>query len=85
MSSLTINATRTRANKLIPRLDGCAKRIPDNATVQSQILMYAAFLTDLEAGRLDAEDVNNLTNLNLITQFCDEVDKAYPAPTSTMQ
>jgi hypothetical protein len=54
-----VTATRQRAGKLVKRLDACVKSL-NSPTVQAQVLLYASFLTDLEEGRLDAADVNNL-------------------------
>jgi hypothetical protein len=76
-NSFTITATRQRAGKLIKRLDACVP-VVHSESIKAQILIYAGFLSDMEQGRLDAGDVHNLTNLNLITEFCDAVEKEYP-------
>lgn len=56
---------------LIPRVDNCfdAIRAAGNAALEKQAITYAAFLTDVQAGRISMDSqVGDM--LDLIEKFC---------------
>lgn len=77
--SLAASAHKERAKRLIPRLDACSHRIDEGSIVRSHAIVYAAFLSDFVAGRLDAIDPENVGMLGLAVEFCDLVEHEYPA------
>jgi len=75
--SLASIAHQTRAKHLSVRLDACIDRISDIGVVKQHAVMYAAFLTDLGAGRLNAADPNVAEMVGLADEFCALVETEY--------
>lgn len=75
--SLVSIAQQQRAKHLSVRLDACLGRIDDSGVVKQHAVMYAAFLTDLEAGRLDGTDPNVAEMVGLADEFCALVESEY--------
>jgi hypothetical protein len=75
--SLASMAQQQRAKHLSGRLDLCIDRIGDSDLVKQHAVMYAAFLTDLGAGRLDATDPNVVEMVGLADEFCALVETEY--------
>jgi hypothetical protein len=76
MSLVTV-AQQQRAKHLSVRLDVCIDRIGDTGVVKQHATMYAAFLTDLGAARLDAADPNIADMVGLAEEFCALVESEY--------
>jgi hypothetical protein len=70
-------AQQQRAKHLSGGLDACIERIDDGGVVKQHATMYAAFLTDLGAGRLDAADPNIADMVGLADEFCTLVESEY--------
>lgn len=77
--SLAASAHRERAKRLIPRLDACYGRIDEGSVVRTHATVYAAFLSDFVAGRLDANNPETVGMLGLADEFCELVEQEYPA------
>jgi hypothetical protein len=75
--SLASMAQQQRAKHLSVRLDACIDRIDDSGVVKQHAVMYAAFLTDLGAGRMDAADPNVAEMVSLADEFCTLVETEY--------
>jgi len=75
--SLSSIAQQQRAKHLSVRLDACVDRIDDRGLVKQHAVMYAAFLTDLGAGRIDATDPNIADMVGLADEFCALVESEY--------
>ncbi|SEI14555.1 hypothetical protein [Paraburkholderia hospita] len=77
--SLAAIAQKERAKRLIPRLDACAGRIDEGSiVVRSHATVYAAFLSDFVAGRIDAANPETVGMLGLADEFCELVEHEYP-------
>jgi hypothetical protein len=72
-------AQQQRAKHLVPRLDACIARIEEGSFVKEHAVMYAAFLTDLAAGRIDAADPEVMGLVALAVEFCTLVESEYPS------
>ncbi|NRF83839.1 hypothetical protein HQ619_07850 [Burkholderia gladioli] len=76
--SLAAIAQKERAKRLIPRLDACAGRIDEESIVRSHAMVYAAFLTDYVAGRIDVANPETVGMLSLADEFCELIEQEYP-------
>lgn len=76
--SLAAIAQKERAKRLIPRLDACAVRIDEGSVVRSHAMVYAAFLSDYVAGRIDAANPETVGMLSMADEFCELVEHEYP-------
>lgn len=73
-------STDALAEGLIPRLDACIGRIKKaDVHVQSHATVYAGFLSDLVAKRIDAANPIIGAMLGMVREFCDLIDNEYPA------
>lgn len=81
----------TKASSLITRLDGCFELIhqakseseigprPILDQLNEQGLVYAGFLTDVQAGRLAATS-NTVEMVKLVEAFCQLIETELPSP-----
>lgn len=71
-----MNATANTINLLIDRLDKCFSliRAAKNSELDQQALIYAAFLTDIQAGKIKSDTAEIPEMLDLIEQFCQLVE-----------
>lgn len=73
---MNTNATNDTQG-LVTRLDDCLRRV-ESPEAQSQGLVYAAFLTDVEKGRVNAQTPAAQDAMSVVRDFCDLVDKSFP-------
>ncbi len=71
-----MNSTGNAVDLLIDRLDKCFSMIrsANNAELEQQALIYAGFLTDIQAGNIksDAPEISEM--VGFIEQFCQLVE-----------
>lgn len=73
-------STKALAEGLIPRLDACIGRIETaDVRIQSHATVYAGFLSDVVASRIDAANPLVTDMLGMVGEFCDLIDNEYPA------
>lgn len=76
--SLAAHAHRERARRLMNRLDTCVERIDRQSPVREHAVVYAAFLTDFAAGRMNVDDPKTMTLIGMANEFCDLVEREFP-------
>lgn len=81
----------TKASSLITRLDGCFELInqarsesepgprPVLEQLNEQGVIYAGFLTDMQAGRLAVSN-NTVEMVKLVEAFCNLIETELPSP-----
>jgi hypothetical protein len=80
--SLAATANTGLAKRLIPRLDACVEsvqRTEPNSVALQHAVVYAGYLTDVTHGRIAADDPNAAGMLGMVAEFCDLVEREYPA------
>jgi hypothetical protein len=69
-----INAFAAEAERLVQRLDVCWNSLGETSPLRPQALIYAGFLSDVVAGRIDSNGSEVGEMLQLVGEFCGLVE-----------